>query len=124
MLSKTGVALRARCCWLRVFGVSARCGMRKPNTRASVKPRRVHFSCLTWLARRPVPHTVVSGTDLPHLVSGRPGYHAVLAFAIRPVAGTVARYEGIDDETTDRGIGSGCPGSGRFGRRGHRSEED
>src|ERR1035437_3584896 len=70
------------------------------------------------------PKTVVSGTDLPHLVSGRPGYHAVLAFAIRPVAGTVARYEGIDDETTDRGIGSGCPGSGRFGRRGHRSEED
>src|ERR1035437_3537032 len=41
MLSKTGVALRARCRWLRVFGVSARCGMRKPNTRASVKPRPV-----------------------------------------------------------------------------------
>src|ERR1035437_7235016 len=61
------------------------------------------------------------GRTSPHLVSGRPGYHAVLAFAIRPVAGTVARYEGIDDETTDRGIGSGCPGSGRFGRRGHRS---
>jgi hypothetical protein len=37
MLCKTGVVLRARCCWLRVFGVSARCGMRKPNTRASVK---------------------------------------------------------------------------------------
>src|ERR1017187_5719528 len=43
MLSKTGVALRARCCWLRVFGVSARCGMRKPNTRASVKPRPVQI---------------------------------------------------------------------------------
>jgi hypothetical protein len=42
ILSKTGVALRARRCWLRVFGVSARCGMRKPNTRASVKPRPVH----------------------------------------------------------------------------------
>jgi|GEM_PF-1912861 len=41
MLSKTGVALRARCCWLRAFGVSARCGMRKPNTKASVKPRPV-----------------------------------------------------------------------------------
>src|ERR1035437_10100849 len=42
MLRKTGVALRARCCWLRVFGVSARCGMRKPNTRASIKPSPDH----------------------------------------------------------------------------------
>jgi hypothetical protein len=41
-LSKTGVALRARCCWLRVFGVSVRCGMRKPNTRASIKPSPDH----------------------------------------------------------------------------------
>src|ERR1035437_1958234 len=50
MLSKTGVALRARCCWLRVFGVSARCGMRKLNTRASVKPRPVHCrgTCSTY----------------------------------------------------------------------------
>jgi hypothetical protein len=42
-MCKTGVALRSRCCWLRVFGVSARCGMRKPNTRAAVKPRPVHL---------------------------------------------------------------------------------
>ena len=49
MLWKTGVALRARCCWLRVFGVSARCGMRKPNTRASVKPRPVQLAKLELL---------------------------------------------------------------------------
>ena len=52
ILGKTGVALRSRCCWLRVFGVSARCGMRKPNARASVKPRPVHLQCGQGLLRR------------------------------------------------------------------------
>jgi hypothetical protein len=52
MLCKTGVALRARCCWLRVFGVSARCGMRKPNTRASVKPRPVQSASFSSRALR------------------------------------------------------------------------
>src|ERR1035437_105322 len=49
MLSKPGVALRARCCWLRVFGVSARCGMRKPNTRPHQSLRQTQAGSLLVL---------------------------------------------------------------------------
>src|ERR1035437_10716609 len=49
MLSKPGVALRARCCWLRVFGFSARCGMRKPNTRPHQSLRQTQAGSLLVL---------------------------------------------------------------------------